>query len=140
MSFVARPYAGPAAALDPAHASSRRASLNMEKVMSPISFFREKVGGSHGPAADNFRDYRQRRADDERARAEAKRLQMADQRSDFNDAKARIRAWETFHGLRLPMSPTHPVLRIIAAATQLTLGDVLAEQRLRSAHVPEATV
>jgi hypothetical protein len=101
--------------------------------MSSIALFCENGIRSQGSDQDVLKDYRQRRADDERERAEAKRLQVADQRSGFNDPTARIRAWETVHALRLPMSPTHPVLRVIAAATELTLGDVLAEQRLRSA-------
>lgn len=107
--------------------------------MSSIPLF-ENVGRSHRSDDEHLRDYRQRRADEERERAEAKRLQMADQRSDFNDPKARIRAWETVHGLRLPMSPTHPVLRVIAAATELTLSEVLAEQRLRSAQRTGTTI
>ncbi len=35
------------------------------------------------------------------------------------------------HALRLPTSPTHPVLQVIAAATDLTLKEVLDEQRQR---------
>jgi hypothetical protein len=101
--------------------------------MSSVSLFREKVVGSQGSNEEILRDFRQRRAEEEYERAEAKRLQVADQRSAFNDAKARIRAWEAVHALRLPMSPTHPVLRVIAAATELTLSDVLTEQRMRAA-------
>ena len=79
-----------------------------------------------------LRDYRQRLEDEERERAERRRLQMEDQRSDINGPQARIRAWETVHALRLPKSPTHPVLRVIAAATDLTLSEILEEQRQRS--------
>ena len=101
--------------------------------MSSVALFRENVVGSQGSDGEILRDFRQRRADEEHERAEAKRLQVADLRSAFNDAQARIRAWEAVHALRLPVSPTHPVLRVIAAATELTLSDVLAEQRLRAA-------
>jgi hypothetical protein len=82
-----------------------------------------------------LKEYRERRVRDELERAEHRRLQIAEQRSHLNDPTARIRAWESVHSLRLPTSPTHPVLRVIAAATDLTLDDVLAEQRLRSARV-----
>jgi hypothetical protein len=94
--------------------------------------FLEKGRRSYGSDDEILREHRQRRADDERERVEVKRLQMADQRSPLNDPNARIRIWETVHGLRLPMSPTHPVLSVIAAATELTLADILAVQRLRS--------
>jgi hypothetical protein len=107
--------------------------------MSSTPLFSEKVVSVPGSNYEILRDYRQRRADEERERAEVKRLQVADQRSGFNDAKARIRAWETVHGLRLPASPTHPVLAIIAAATELSLSDVQEEQRLRSARTTGAS-
>jgi hypothetical protein len=43
------------------------------------------------------------------------------------------------HHLRLPSDPKHPVLDVIAIATQLTLDDVLEEQRARSARVAGST-
>ncbi|MEJ1962035.1 MAG: hypothetical protein WDO56_11040 [Gammaproteobacteria bacterium] len=78
-------------------------------------------------------DYRQRLALEEYERAEKKRLELADQRSTLNAPEARIRAWEKVHHLRLPSDPKHPVLDVIAVATQLTLDDVLEEQRARMA-------
>ena len=101
--------------------------------MTPITSFRERTDRPHRSDDELLRDYRQRQADEEFERAERKRLELADQRSELNDAKARIRAWEKVHALRLPASPTHPVLQVIAAATALTLEDVLDEQRQRSA-------
>jgi hypothetical protein len=65
-------------------------------------------------------------------------MELADQRSELSDAKARIQAWEKVHALRLPNSPTHPVLQVIAAATDLTLKEVLDEQRQRSGQVGTA--
>lgn len=79
-----------------------------------------------------MRDYRQRLADEQFERAERRRMELADQRSELNDAKARIRAWEKAHALRLPTSPTHPVLQVIAEATDLALKDILEEQRQRA--------
>ena len=60
-------------------------------------------------------------------------MDLAGQRSELNDAKLRIQAWEKVHALRLPSSPTHPVLQVIATATDLTLNEILEEQRQRSA-------
>jgi hypothetical protein len=108
--------------------------------MSSIVSFRENTGHAHRADAEVLKDYRQRLADEEFERAERKRLQAADQRSDFNDAKARIRAWEKLHELRLPTSATHPVLRVIAAATALTLDEVREEQRQRSTPLVKAAV
>lgn len=106
--------------------------------MTAITSFREQM--DHRTPEELVRDYRQRQADDEFERAERKRLQLADQRSELNDAKARIQAWEKVHALRLPASPTHPVLHVIAAATALTLSEVLEEQRQRSGQVRAAAV
>ena len=77
-------------------------------------------------------DYRQRRAMEELERAEMKRVDLAEQHSAVNSVDVRIRAWEKAHGLRMPSDPKHRVLHAIAAATQLSLADVLNEQGLRS--------
>ena len=106
--------------------------------MTAITSFRERT--DHRTPEELVRDYRQRQADEELERAERKRLQMADQCSELNDAKARIQVWEKVHALRLPASPTHPVLRVIAAATALTLSEVLEEQRQRSGQVGAGAV
>jgi hypothetical protein len=106
--------------------------------MIEITSLRERI--DHRSPEELVRDYRQRQADEEFERAERKRLQLADQRSELNDARARIQAWEKVHALRLPVSPAHPVLHVIAAATALTLDEVLEEQRQRSARVRAASV
>lgn len=86
------------------------------------------------PAGDDLlSDYRQRRALEERERADRKRAELAEQLSALNSAELRIRAWEKAHQLCMPSGPEHPVLGAIAVATQLTLADVQNEQRLRSA-------
>lgn len=100
--------------------------------MTSITPARDPIERSHRVEEGPLRDYRQRVADEQFERAERKRLDVAEQRSQLNDAKARIRAWEKVHELRLPASPTHPVLRVIAQATDLALKDVLDEQRQRS--------
>jgi hypothetical protein len=82
-------------------------------------------------SADLNIDYRARRALEEAERAERKRQELQEQCSQFNSAGVRVRAWEKAHGLRLPADATHPILQVIAAATRLTLAEVLEEQRAR---------
>lgn len=83
--------------------------------------------------AEILSDYRQRRALEELERAELKRADLAEQQSTLNSADVRIRAWERVHGLRMPADSKHPILKVIATSTQLTLVDVQNEQRLRFA-------
>lgn len=77
-------------------------------------------------------DYRERRALEEIERAALKRQDHAELSSAQNTADMRIRAWERVHQLRMPSTPSHPVLQVIAAATRLTLAEVRQEQQLRS--------
>ncbi|HWM66247.1 MAG TPA: hypothetical protein VNO35_06645 [Steroidobacteraceae bacterium] len=80
-------------------------------------------------------DFRRRLELDQEARVEQRRQDIAEQTSVPNGPGVRIRAWEKVHALRMPSSPEHPVLNLIAAATQLSLADVHDEQRVRSRHV-----
>ena len=66
-------------------------------------------------------------------RAQKRRLELAEQRSDLNPPDVRIRVWEKVHALRLPGDPMHPVLDVIAIGTGLTLAQVQEEQRARAA-------
>jgi hypothetical protein len=45
----------------------------------------------------------------------------------------RIRIWERLHGLRLPSTSAHALVRVVATQTHLSVGEVQAEQRRRSA-------
>jgi len=76
-------------------------------------------------------EYRERRAREASEFAERRQVEIAEQYSVLNSSSMRIRAWETLHGLRMPSAPAHPVLRIIAAATQLPLSEVRDEQLRR---------
>lgn len=69
---------------------------------------------------------------EELERAERKRRELAEQRSDANPPDARIRAWERRHGLRLPSDPAHPILDLVAVSTRLTLAQVQEEQNARA--------
>lgn len=77
-------------------------------------------------------DFRRRLELDEEARVERRRVDIAEQTLEPNIPGVRIRAWEKVHALRMPSSPGHPVLNLIAIATQLSLADVHEEQRIRS--------
>jgi hypothetical protein len=78
-------------------------------------------------------DYRERRAMEALERAAVKQQHQAEQSSASNSADLRIRAWERVHQLRMPSTPLHPVLQVIAVATQLSIAEVRYEQQLRSA-------
>src|SRR5262245_43667817 len=64
-------------------------------------------------------------------RAEERQRRLAEQTSPQNTAEQRIRIWEELHGLGLPRSTTHNLLRLIATQTALTLEEVRAEQQRR---------
>ena len=90
----------------------------------------------HRTAGDLINDYRARRALEEEERAQRRRIDLEEQRSDLNPPRVRIRAWEKVHGLRMPADSAHPILEVIAGDTRLTLVEVREEQQAR---VAEAT-
>ncbi len=75
----------------------------------------------------------ERLAHEEHERAEKRRQDLAEQRSELNPPEVRIRTWEKLHQLRLPSDPAHPILDVIAISTRLTLAEVREEQRTRAA-------
>jgi hypothetical protein len=76
-------------------------------------------------------DYRPRLAHEHAEMQERRQAELAEQVSIRNMPSERIRIWERLHGLPLPRNPTHNLLNVIAAATDLQLEQVLEEQRLR---------
>src|SRR5580704_11591048 len=88
---------------------------------------------SHRAAGDLINDYRARRALEEEERAQRRRIDLEEQRSDLNPPNVRIRAWEKVHGLRMPADSAHPILEVIAGDTRLTLVEVREEQQARVA-------
>ncbi|HVP34551.1 MAG TPA: hypothetical protein VMT09_12965 [Steroidobacteraceae bacterium] len=82
--------------------------------------------------ADLIRTAAERLAHEEHERAEKRRRELAEQRSELNPPDVRIRTWEKVHQLRLPADPMHPILDVIAVGTRLTLADVREEQRIRA--------
>jgi hypothetical protein len=87
-------------------------------------------------ASDYQRDYRARVALERLEADERRQRQLSEQASLLNDPQARVRAWEKAHGLTLPRRAGHPVLALVAQATQLTLEQVREEQ-LRRASPPK---
>ena len=63
------------------------------------------------------------------ARAATRRVELEELRSELSSPEQRVRAWERVHKLALPLDPNHPVLRVIAVKTRLTMQDVQAVQR-----------
>lgn len=87
---------------------------------------------NHSRGEELLIDFRRRLELDEEERVERRRVDIAAQTLEPNIPGARIRAWEKVHALRMPSTPGHRVLSLIAAATQLSLADVHEEQRIRS--------
>ena len=87
---------------------------------------------------ESVADPRARIAQRQAEAVERRQRERAEQTSDANLPGARIRIWEQLHQISLPRSPTHKVLRVIAADTALSLEDVRAEQRLRTTVPPKS--
>jgi hypothetical protein len=88
---------------------------------------------------DLVRTAAERLAHEEHERAEKRRQELQEQRSELNPPDVRIRTWERVHQLRLPADPSHPILDVIAISTRLTLADVREEQRMRAARAANKT-
>jgi hypothetical protein len=65
-------------------------------------------------------------------RASQRRDRLASQRSPLNAPEERIRLWETLHELKLPTSPNHQLLWVIAKQTDLSIQQVRDEQDRRT--------
>jgi hypothetical protein len=80
-------------------------------------------------------DHRQKvqRAAQERAAERDRELEA--QSSPVKDAQERIGIWERLHALRLPRSPGHVLVKVIARQTRLTIGQVHEEQQRRAAEL-----
>jgi len=87
--------------------------------------------GTHDPTKTGA----ERVAQEQQERAERRRSELAEQRSDLNPPEVRIRTWERIHGLTLPSDPDHPIVDVIAISTRLTVDEVKREQQLRAARV-----
>ena len=84
-------------------------------------------------AVDALTDDRKRREFEQHERDRVRALQYEELRSEFSSTEVRVRAWEKLHGLRLPMSSSHPVLHVISAATGIPIAALHDEQQARRA-------
>jgi RNA recognition motif-containing protein len=105
---------------------------SLEKPMRQRALFPQARSQYPRAGDELLTDFRRRLELDEEARVERKRVDIAEQTLEPNVPGVRIRAWEKVHALRMPSSPGHPVLILIAGATQLSLAAVHEEQRVRS--------
>lgn len=102
--------------------------------MNSMSWLLANSTSAPRPAATELiQTHRARLALEEDERAQQRRVELAEQRSDRNPPDVRIRIWEKLHGLRLPKDAAHPILDVIAISTRLTLEEVREEQRARLA-------
>ena len=65
------------------------------------------------------------------SKAAARKIELEQLASETRTPAERIDSWERMHELRLPDSPEHPLVRVIAAATALTMDEIRAEQHAR---------
>ena len=85
----------------------------------------------HFTAIELLADHRERLALEEEERERKRTNQFEELRSEVNSVPIRIRAWEKMHGLRLPSDPAHPILRVIASTTGISLACLREEQQAR---------
>ena len=81
----------------------------------------------HDPILDHRARLERDRLDAEERRAHA----LVEQRSVANSPEARVRIWERLHHLRMPRSPAHAILLVIAKQTGLDLAVVHQVQQDR---------
>ena len=82
-------------------------------------------------AGELVTDYRARVAAIEYEARERRRQEIAEQVAVQNTPERRIQIWERLHELNLPKKANHPLVRIIAADTELTVEQVREEQLRR---------
>jgi len=82
-----------------------------------------------GSRTEPLRTHAELLAAEAQAKADQRRLELEELRSDQNSAERRVRIWEKVHGLLLPADPDHPILDLIATKTRLTLQEVREVQR-----------
>jgi hypothetical protein len=69
----------------------------------------------------------------EQERVAQRQSELMAQTSPENDPQRRIAIWERLHALNLPRQPEHPLVRLIARQTGLTVSEVCDEQGRRAA-------
>jgi hypothetical protein len=67
-----------------------------------------------------------------REQAAIRLTELESQSSSVKDPRERIQIWERLHALRLPRTPGHVLVRVIAEQTRLTVRQVQEEQQRRA--------
>lgn len=106
--------------------------MSLDKVMNSMSWRFATRADRARTRQEILTDYRTLLAVQEEARAQKRRLDLAEQCSEASPPEARIRTWEKLHGLRMPSDPEHPILPVIAINTRLQPCDVHAVQAART--------
>jgi hypothetical protein len=81
---------------------------------------------------ESSEDHRKRLAQLQAEALERRQQELGEQRSPLNTPADRIRIRERLHQLQLPRNPSHRMVSVIAAHTNLSPEDVRTEQRLRA--------
>ncbi|HEY0940263.1 MAG TPA: hypothetical protein VGE08_09220 [Steroidobacter sp.] len=91
--------------------------------------------GYQGPATlhDSPAEHRLQVQRARQERAALRESELEDQASPVKEPRERIEIWERLHALRLPRTPDHLLLDVIATQTGLTVAEVREEQRRRVA-------
>lgn len=67
----------------------------------------------------------------EEEREAERKKKLASQVSELHSPHERICFWEDFHRVHLPLQPGHPLVRVIAAQTELSVQQIEVEQERR---------
>ena len=115
------------------HCQCKNGERRLKQLMnSPSRPFPQEPASARS-TTEPIKTHAERLALEEYERAQKRRVELAELRSDLNPPEVRIRTWEKVHGLRMPSDPMHPILDVIAIGTRLTLAQVREEQRTRAA-------
>jgi hypothetical protein len=101
--------------------------------MSSMSWLSKNLSEATTTSTEFLRAHREHLSFEADQRAQQRRTQLTEQRSNLNAPNVRIRIWEKVHELRLPLDPMHGIVDVVAAATGLTLSQVRQEQQVRRA-------
>lgn len=97
----------------------------MNEINTPL--FTQRIPGSQNAA-----EYRTEVQKAQEQRALARQAELESQTSMRYAPQERILIWERLHAVRLPASAAHPLVEVIAAQTQLSVGEIQAEQQRRA--------
>jgi hypothetical protein len=77
-------------------------------------------------------EHRDRVLHEQAEAAQRRQRDLLEQTSMKHPAELRIRIWEKLHQMDLPLEPTHRLLSVIAAQTDLSIEQIGREQQRRA--------